>query len=467
MREAIIDTVSQTGGHLGASLGTVELTIALHRELESPRDRIIWDVGHQAYGHKLLTGRLEGFPTLRQHGGISGFLRRVESEHDIMGAGHASTSISYATGLAEAGRHGRQDGHVVCVIGDGALTGGMAYEGLNQAGAPEVADHGRAERQRDEHLGERGRALQALPARARQPDAHQGARGDRARPGQAAGRRRDGRAHPRRHQVAVVRGRGALRGARLRLLRPHRRPRHRRGPQGPAHDARDGPPGRDPRQDDQGQGLRAGRGRRGGHARRHPVLGRERQGGEEVVRRPAELHRGLRPRAGRRGRARPARRRHHRRDAQGHGDAAHDEPLPRAHLRRRHRRAARGRVRLRARDRRLPAGLRDLLDLPAAGLRPDHPRRGDPEPAGRLRDRPGRPGGRRRPDAPRRLRPRLPALDPRPDGDGADGRGGAGATCSTPPSGWTARWPSAIRAAPAWAWSCPSARVRSRSAGGT
>jgi 1-deoxy-D-xylulose-5-phosphate synthase len=135
MREAIIDAVSQTGGHLGASLGAVEITIALHAELESPRDRIIWDVGHQAYGHKLLTGRLEGMPTLRQHGGISGFLRRVESEHDIMGAGHASTSISYATGLAEAQRQGRQDSHVVCVIGDGALTGGMAYEGLNQAGA--------------------------------------------------------------------------------------------------------------------------------------------------------------------------------------------------------------------------------------------------------------------------------------------------------------------------------------------
>ena len=135
MREAIIDTVSRTGGHLGASLGTVELTIALHSELESPRDRIVWDVGHQAYGHKLLTGRLDGFGTLRQHGGISGFLRREESEHDIMGAGHASTSISYAAGLAEAQRQGRREGHVVAVIGDGALTGGMAYEGLNQAGA--------------------------------------------------------------------------------------------------------------------------------------------------------------------------------------------------------------------------------------------------------------------------------------------------------------------------------------------
>ena len=136
VRRAIIDTVSQTGGHLGASLGTVELTVALHAELESPRDRIIWDVGHQAYGHKLLTGRLGGFGTLRQHGGISGFLRRAESEHDVMGAGHASTSVSYATGLAEADRRsGSKDGHVVCVIGDGALTGGMAYEGMNQAGA--------------------------------------------------------------------------------------------------------------------------------------------------------------------------------------------------------------------------------------------------------------------------------------------------------------------------------------------
>ena len=134
MRGVIIETVSQTGGHLGSSLGTVELSIALHAELESPRDRILWDVGHQAYGHKLLTGRLAEFDTLRQHQGLSGFLRREESEHDIMGAGHASTSISYAVGLAEAMRvSGRTDRRVVAVIGDGALTGGMAYEGLNQS----------------------------------------------------------------------------------------------------------------------------------------------------------------------------------------------------------------------------------------------------------------------------------------------------------------------------------------------
>ena len=135
MRRAIIDTVSRTGGHLGSSLGTVELSIALHAELESPRDRILWDVGHQAYGHKLLTGRLGNFATLRQYEGMSGFLRREESEHDVMGAGHASTSISYAVGLAEAMRvTGRRDRRIVSVIGDGAMTGGMAYEAMNHAG---------------------------------------------------------------------------------------------------------------------------------------------------------------------------------------------------------------------------------------------------------------------------------------------------------------------------------------------
>ncbi len=138
MRQAIISAVSETGGHLGASLGTVELSIALHCELESPGDKILWDVGHQAYGHKLLTGRLSQFSTLRQHGGMSGFLRREESEHDVMGAGHASTSISYGVGLAEAIRSRGEDAVVACVIGDGAMTGGMAYEGLNQAGALKV-----------------------------------------------------------------------------------------------------------------------------------------------------------------------------------------------------------------------------------------------------------------------------------------------------------------------------------------
>ncbi|MFN7971915.1 MAG: 1-deoxy-D-xylulose-5-phosphate synthase [Acidobacteriota bacterium] len=134
IRDVIIDVVSKTGGHMGASLGVVELTIALHRELESPRDLLVWDVGHQGYVHKLLTGRLDRFPTLRQKGGISGFLKRDESPHDQFGAGHASTAISAALGMATA-RDLKGDKHrVVAVVGDGAMTGGLAYEGLNNAG---------------------------------------------------------------------------------------------------------------------------------------------------------------------------------------------------------------------------------------------------------------------------------------------------------------------------------------------
>ncbi len=134
LREQIISSVSRTGGHLGASLGVVELTVALHRVFDSPRDKIVWDVGHQAYGHKLLTGRLAGFDTLRRQGGVSGFPKRTESEHDTFGVGHASTSISAAVGYAAARDARGGDNAVVAVIGDGALTGGLAYEGLNNAG---------------------------------------------------------------------------------------------------------------------------------------------------------------------------------------------------------------------------------------------------------------------------------------------------------------------------------------------
>ncbi len=135
IREEILDAVSDTGGHLASNLGIVELTIALHRMLESPKDKIVWDVGHQCYVHKLLTGRRERFHTLRQHGGISGFPTPQESPHDSFGTGHGSTSISAALGLAKARdlQHGTEK--IVAVIGDGALTGGMAFEALNQAGA--------------------------------------------------------------------------------------------------------------------------------------------------------------------------------------------------------------------------------------------------------------------------------------------------------------------------------------------
>ncbi|HXQ88149.1 MAG TPA: 1-deoxy-D-xylulose-5-phosphate synthase [Solirubrobacterales bacterium] len=135
MRTYIIDTIGEIGGHFGANLGTCELAVALHSLLDSPRDKVLWDVGHQAYPHKVLTGRRDRLPTIRQYDGLAPFCSIPESEHDIMGAGHASTSIGYAVGLKEAMRHGiGEDGRVAAVIGDGALTGGVAYEAMLAAG---------------------------------------------------------------------------------------------------------------------------------------------------------------------------------------------------------------------------------------------------------------------------------------------------------------------------------------------
>src|SRR6187200_126581 len=140
VREYIIDTVGEIGGHFGANLGTCELAVALHSVLESPRDKILWDVGHQAYPHKVLTGRRDELPTIRQYGGLAPFCSREESEHDIMGAGHASTAASYAVGIKEAMRKRRElgitgegdepEGRVVAVVGDGAMTGGVNFEAL-------------------------------------------------------------------------------------------------------------------------------------------------------------------------------------------------------------------------------------------------------------------------------------------------------------------------------------------------
>jgi 1-deoxy-D-xylulose-5-phosphate synthase len=142
VREHIIDTVGEIGGHFGANLGTCELAVALHSVLESPRDKILWDVGHQAYPHKVLTGRRDELSTIRQYGGLAPFCSIAESPHDIMGAGHASTSIGYAVGIKEGMRHlgtgeageSTADGKVVAVVGDGAMTGGVAFEAIGQAG---------------------------------------------------------------------------------------------------------------------------------------------------------------------------------------------------------------------------------------------------------------------------------------------------------------------------------------------
>jgi 1-deoxy-D-xylulose-5-phosphate synthase len=139
VREQIIDTIGEIGGHFGANLGVCELAVALHSLLDSPKDKILWDVGHQAYPHKVLTGRRDQLHTIRQYGGLAPFCSIFESEHDIMGAGHASTSVSYAVGLKEAMRRGiGEDGKVVAVIGDGALTGGVAFEALHNAGGMDL-----------------------------------------------------------------------------------------------------------------------------------------------------------------------------------------------------------------------------------------------------------------------------------------------------------------------------------------
>jgi 1-deoxy-D-xylulose-5-phosphate synthase len=138
LREFILTSVSTTGGHLSSNLGTVELAVALHYVFDTPRDRLVWDVGHQTYAHKILTGRREGMAKLRQQGGIAGFPRRVESEYDTFGTAHSSTSISAALGMAVAAKRKGEKRAVVAVIGDGAMSAGMAYEALNNAGAANV-----------------------------------------------------------------------------------------------------------------------------------------------------------------------------------------------------------------------------------------------------------------------------------------------------------------------------------------
>src|SRR5436305_13886285 len=134
VRQFIIDTCSLIGGHTGASLGAVELAVAMHYVFDTPNDRLVWDVGHQAYAHKILTGRRELLPTIKQYGGIPGFLRRDEAEYDTFGAGQAPTSLSAALGMAVARDQRGGDHHVVAVSGDASLAGGMAMEAVNQAG---------------------------------------------------------------------------------------------------------------------------------------------------------------------------------------------------------------------------------------------------------------------------------------------------------------------------------------------
>ena len=245
VRDLILDCVSEVGGHLAASLGTVELTVALHSILASPQDRIVWDVGHQCYAHKILTGRRDCFASIRQYGGLSGFPNRSESEHDVIGTGHASTSIGYGLGLVEAARlAGSSEGTVVCVVGDGALTGGVAFEALNQVGQLAHAAGRRPQRQPDVDQAQRGRPAALPQPHPSRPRPHPPARGLRAqRPADPGHRRPRVRAGQGRQGVdeGPARARHALRGAGLRLHRRRRRPRHARPagehPSGDRHEA--------------------------------------------------------------------------------------------------------------------------------------------------------------------------------------------------------------------------------------
>ena len=262
MRARLVDVCSRTGGHIGAGLGVVELTIALHAAFDTPRDQLVWDVGHQGYPHKLLTGRNDRMETLRKEGGISGFLKRNESEYDAFGAGHAATSISAALGIA-AGRDIRGETYkVAAVLGDGAFSSGLAYEGLNNAGhsdrdivvvlndnemsiAPNVGAMSKYLNsvQRNPLYNRLRSALGDIMDKA--PRRLAGVVGL----GEAVGGERQDVPDPRR----------AVRGTRIPLLRPHRRPRHRRDARYLHRRAEHEWPAAGPRDHAEGQGIPGGR----------------------------------------------------------------------------------------------------------------------------------------------------------------------------------------------------------------
>ena len=436
MRTYIIDTIGEIGGHFGANLGTCELAVALHSLLDSPRDKVLWDVGHQSYPHKVLTGRREQLPTIRQYEGLAPFCSIEESEHDIMGAGHASTSIGYAVGLKEAMRKGiGEDGKVVAVIGDGALTGGVAYEALHAAGGLQTPivivlnDNGMSI---SPNVGALSRYFNRIRLNPRLFHAREGVEDRLTKLPLGLGRRIE-RLGPEIKSaikaywapglffeeldlayMGVIDGhdvhalREALREA-FEADRPVVVHIHTVKGKGFAPAEEGGLESMEkwhaakPNSIVNGQPAAA-------QPKPVPVTETDSPEGIEMLEKPpgrggaAAVHPGLRRRDRRRGRARPAGDRDHRGDGGGDRPAEAGRRAPGAVLRRRHRRAERGPAGLRPGAAGGEAGLRDLLDLPPARLRPDHPRRLPAEARRDLRDGPGRARRRRRPDPPRRLR---------------------------------------------------------------
>ena len=441
VREYIIDTVGEIGGHFGANLGACELAVALHSVLDSPRDKILWDVGHQAYPHKVLTGRRDELPSIRQYGGLAPFCSREESEHDIMGAGHASTAASYAVGIKEAMRK-RERARDRRRTSTGRARRRRRrrrrddrrrrFEALHNAGGLDTPivivlnDNGMSI---SPNVGALSRYFNRLRLNPQRLPRARGAR-DRADAGCPAGiGRQIERLGPQLKEslkafwapglffeeldLAYV---GVIDGHDVKALR--RALRQALGADRPVvvHVKTVKGKGFAPAEDGGLEGMEKWHAAKPGSIVKdgRAADGAQARSGRAGAKPPPPQYTEVfGARAGRGGAPRPARDRHHRRDGRRHRPVACcASELPGPVLRRRDRRAARGAVRGRARARGHEAGRGDLLDLPAARVRPDRPRRLPPEAERRVLHGPRRAGRRRRPDPPRRLRHLLPAADP-------------------------------------------------------